>query len=36
MLLDLHIFEDSKDNKRGACDFEFSPEKMSPLMFACA
>ena len=36
MLLDLHIFDEGEENKNGACDFTFTPEGMTPLMFACA
>ena len=38
MLLDLHIFSADEAEKKGesAVDFTFTPEGMTPLMFACA
>ena len=38
MLLDLHIFDAGEADKKGesAVDFTFTPEGMTPLMFACA
>ena len=39
MLLDLHIFAEGEvdtSKEKSPCDFTFTPEGMTPLMFACA